>query len=119
MPALTKQVPRFLKMRDSQNGAWGYLQRMFGGLGIKGTGIVGTVVVGAAATTVVVTDPGVQATDLIIVIPQGVPTNACYYTGYSALVAGTGYTLNVNTAPGASTLSLLVIRIPGGLLFGS
>ena len=119
MAGLTKLVPRFLTMRGSQNGGWGYLQRLLGGQGVKGTGIIGTATITSGNTSVVVTDSGVQAGDLFFVSILAKGTNAVSYVGVSAIVAGTSYTLNVSADPGAAGVTLAVIRLPTSLLFGS
>jgi hypothetical protein len=120
MAGLTKTIPRFvLAGATSKGGLPLFLQRLIGGWATKGAGIMGTTTITSGNTTVVVTDTGVTATDVFIVSIQGLPTNACYFTGVSAIVAGTSYTLNVNTNPGTGGVVLFVMRLPGALLFSS
>lgn len=120
MAALTKQIPRFLTTgRNSQNGLAGYLQRLFGGLGIRASGNMGTISIPNGSTSVVVLDAGTRATDLFFVAVMVKGANAAYFTGVTSITAGVSYTLNVNTDPGAGGVTLAVIRLPGDLLFAS
>lgn len=119
MAGLTKTIPRFLTGRNTQNGLAGILQRLIGGQGIKGSGIIGTINIPSGSTTLTVTDTAVQSTDVFIVSIQGKPTNVCYFTGITSITANTSYVLNVNTDPGTGGVTLLVIRLPGQLLYSS
>ena len=120
MAGLTKAIPRFLTAgRNSQNGLAGFLQRLFGGQGISGTGIIGTATVVNGQTSVTVTDTGVQATDLFFVTILAKGTNAVSYVGVSNIVANTSYDLNVSADPGAAGVTLAVIRLPAQLLFST
>lgn len=117
MATLTKQIPRLLTAgRNSQNGLAGYLQKLLGGQ-VASSGIVGTINIPSGATSVVVSDAAVTAGDLFIVTPMVAGANPAYFTGVTAIVAGTSYTLNVNTDPGAGGITLAVVRLPGALLF--
>lgn len=119
MASLTKLVPRFLTAgRNSQNGGWGYLQKLLGGLQ-KGAGIVGTISIASGQTSVTVADTAVAAGDLFFVAVMVAGANACFFTGVTSIVAGTSYVLNVNTDPGAGGVKLAVIRLPASLLFAS
>lgn len=117
--ALTKLVPRFLTMRGSQNGLAGYMQRLVGGQGIKGTGTIGTINIPSGSTSIAVADAGFQTTDVLIVVVQGQSGTPSTYTGYTSGSAGVGYTLNVTANPGTGGVTLLVIRLPAALLFAS
>lgn len=120
MAALTKTVPRFLTAgRNSQNGLAGYLQRLFGGQGGGTAGTIGTINIPSGSTSIVVTDASVAAGDTFFASVQVAGANACYFTGVTAIVAGTSYTLNVNTDPGTGGATLAVARLPAGLLFAS
>ena len=118
--ALTKQIPHFLTTAlNSTNGPWAYLQRLFGGQGVKGTGIIGTINIPSGSTSIVVADAGVAATDLFIVSVMVKGANAAYFVGVTSITAGVSYTLNVNTDPGTGGVTLAVVRLPAGLLFGN
>lgn len=120
MASLTKQIPRFMTAaRSAQNGPWGFLQKMFGGFGTKGSGIIGTINIPSGSTSVVVTDTGVTATDVFFVTVMTKGANASSYIGVSAIVAGTSYTLNVSADPGAGGVTLAVIRLPAQMLFAN
>ena len=120
MAALTKTIPRFINAgRNSHNGLAGFLQRLIGGLGVTGSGIIGTVNIPSGSTTLVVSDAGVAASDVFIVTVQKKGANAAYFTGVSSISAGVSYTLNVNTDPGSGGITLVVVRLPAQLLFGT
>ena len=120
MSALTKQIPRFMNAaRSAGNGPWGFLQRLVGGFGIKGSGSMGTINIPSGSTSIVVTDTGVAATDFFIVTVQNKGANAASFIGVTSIVAGTSYTLNVSADPGAGGVTLSVIRLPANLLFAS
>ncbi len=109
----TRMIPRFLTMRGSQNGGWGYLQKLLGSLGNMGTA---TVISGQ--TAIVVADTNAQAGDFIAFGPLTKGTNAAYAVG-SSVSAGVSFTLTVNTDPGTGGVVLWFVRIPAKLLFGS
>ncbi len=113
MPAPNRMIPRFLTMRGSQNGGWGYLQRLLGTLGNMGTATVL-----AAATSVVVTDANVKAGDLIFASVLTAGATACYVVGVT-ITAGTSFTINVSAAPGTGGAVIAFVRLPASLLFGS
>lgn len=113
MPAPTRLIPRFLTMRGSQNGGWGYLQRLLGSLGNMGKA---TVISGA--TTVVVTDANAAAGDLIYASVYTKGSNAAYVVGVT-ISAGVSFTISVNTDPGAGGAVIAFVRLPASLLFGS
>lgn len=120
MPGLTKQVPRFfMTAQNNTDGPWKYLQKLFGGQGVKGSGIVGTATVASGQTSVTITDAAVQATDLFFVTILAKGANAASYIGVTSIVANTSYVLNVSADPGAGGVTLAVIRLPAQLLFGS
>ncbi len=114
MPAPTRLIPRFLTMRGSQNGGWGYLQKLLGSLGNMG---LATVISGA--TTVVVTDVNAKAGDLIFASVYTKGTNACYVVDASTISAGVSFTITVNTDPGTGGAVIAFVRLPAKLLFGS
>lgn len=99
--ALTKSG--FIKGRDgSNNGLAGYLSNH-----IKGWG---TATVANGATTAVVTDTNIAATDLILVT-RGASTNAVYIVGVT-ISAATSFTITVSGDPGSAgaVCNYLIIR---------
>ena len=119
MASLTKQLPRFLTARSSQNGLAGFMQRLIGGFGVKSSGIMGTINIPNGSTSVVVSDAGVTAGDLFFVTVQNKGANASSFIGITSIVAGVSYTLIVSADPGAGGVTLAVMRLPSNLLFGS
>jgi len=88
---------RFITGRDSAKGLAGYLQHHLLG--------VGQATVPNGATTIAVAVAGIAATDLVFVTLATKGTNACVVYS-TTIVAGTGFTITVNTDPG-----------PGGCVF--
>lgn len=120
MAGLTKTIPRFLYSgRSSQNGLAGLMQRLIGGQGIKGSGIIGTAVIANGQTTVTVTDAAVQTTDIFIGCVMTKGSNVSAFSGVSTIVANTSYVVNVTADPGAAGCTVLIIRLPAQLLFSS
>lgn len=119
MAALTKMVPRLITALNTRNGLAGVLQRLFGGQGIKGSGIVGKTTITNGNTSVTVSDTGVQTGDLFFVSILAKGSNAVSFVGVSNIVANTSYDLNVSGDPGAAGVTLAVIRLPAQLLFAS
>jgi hypothetical protein len=103
--------PRFLTTgRNSQNGGWGYLQKLIPNMG--------TATVASGDTSVTVTDALAKTGDLILsgVLTKG--TNAAYVVG-SSISNGVSFTISVNTDPGSGGAVLWYIRVPIAFLFTS
>lgn len=84
--------PKFIKGRDSHKGLAGYLQHHTLGMGQA------TVVSGQ--TTIAVACLGIAATDLVFVTLATAGANPCVVAS-TTIVAGTGFTITVNTDPGS------------------
>ena len=97
---------RFIKGADSFKGLAGYLSRLFVGFGAA------TVLSGH--TSIAVAIPLIAAGDIVIVTLETQGANACVVTS-TTIVAGTGFTITVNTDPGTggAVYSYLVLRPTG------
>jgi DNA-binding MurR/RpiR family transcriptional regulator len=97
--------PRFITGQGSFKGLAGYLQHMFVGLG--------TATVLSGATTSVVAVSQIKANDFVYVTLKTKGTNACVVVS-TTIVAGTGFTITVDTDPGTggAVYNYLIIRSP-------
>ena len=97
--------PRFITGRDSSKGLAGYLQHMFVGLG--------TATVASGATSIAVAVSQIKANDFVYVTLKTKGTNACVVVS-TTIVAGTGFTITVDTDPGSggAVYNYLIIRSP-------
>ncbi len=103
MPANTNSNFRLIKGQDSFKGLAGYLQRIFVGFG--------TATVASGGTTKAVAVPLIAADDKVILTLATKGTNACVVVS-STIVAGTGFTITVDTDPGAggAVYNYLILR---------
>ena len=97
--------PRFITGRDSFKGLAGYLQHMIVGFGTA------TVVSGQVAIAVAVTQ--IKADDFVFAVLKTKGTNACVVIS-TTIVAGTGFTITVDTDPGSggAVFNYLILRSP-------
>lgn len=91
-------LPKFMTGQNSSRGLAGYLQRMFVAFG--------NATVASGGTTIAVAIAQIKATDIVYVVLKTKGTNACVVVS-TTIVAGTGFTIAVDTDPGA-----------GGAIFG-
>lgn len=100
---MSVELVKFITGQDSQRGLAGYLQRLFVAFGDA------TVLSGQ--TTIAVAIAQIKATDVVLVTLCTKGTNACVVTS-TTIVAGTGFTITVDTDPGAggAKYNFLVLR---------
>lgn len=103
MPANTNSNIRLITGSNSIRGLAGYLGRLFVGFG--------TVTVASGATTKAAAVPLIAAGDIVIVSLATKGTNACVVVS-TTIVAGTGFTVTVDTDPGAggAVYNYLILR---------
>lgn len=97
--------PRYITGRDSFKGLAGYLQHMEVGFGTA------TVVSGQTSIAVAVSQ--IKADDFVFVTLKTKGTNACVIVS-TTIVAGTGFTITVDTDPGTggAVFNYLIRRSP-------
>lgn len=83
---------QFIKGAESQNGLAGYLERTFQAFGV--------VSVASGTTSIAVAYAQIKASDIVMVTLATKGTNACVVVS-TTIVAGTGFTITVDTDPGA------------------
>ncbi len=97
--------PRFITGQNAAEGLPGYLARFFQALG--------TATVISGQTSIAVAVPRIVAGDFVYVTLKTKGTNACVVVS-TTIVAGTGFTITVDTDPGAggAVFNYLVLRNP-------
>lgn len=100
---MSVELLKFITGENSQLGLAGYLQRFFVAFG--------DATVLNATTSIAVAVPRIKATDVVLVALCTKGTNACVVVS-TTIVAGTGFTITVDTDPGAggAKFNFLVLR---------
>lgn len=103
MPANTNSNIRLIKGQDSIRGLAGYIQRMLVGFG--------TVTVASGTTSKAALVPLIAAGDIVLCVLATAGANACVVNS-TTIVAATGFTVTVNTDPGAggAVFNYLILR---------
>lgn len=96
-------TPKFITGLDSFKGLAGYLQRWVVGMG--------GATVASGQTSIAVAVPLIKAGDLVFAVLKTKGTNACVVVS-TTIVAGTGFTITVDTDPGAggALFNYLILR---------
>lgn len=100
---MSVELVKFISGQSAQNGLAGYLQRLFVAFGDA------TVLSGQ--TSIAVAVPLIKATDVVLAVLCTKGTNACVVVS-TTIVAGTGFTITVDTDPGAggAKFNFLILR---------
>lgn len=100
---MSVELMKFITGASAVRGLEGYLQRLFVAFG--------DATVASGTTSIAVAIAQIKATDVVLAVLCTKGTNACVVTS-TTIVAGTGFTITVDTDPGAggAKYNFLVLR---------